>query len=63
MLTIANKGKYVVKKCQKHVYMIGEDQTDKHFSSLKKKVWIFVTENCLEIEDVLNFESLEPLAG
>ena len=24
MLTIANKGRYVVKKCQKHVYVICE---------------------------------------
>ena len=34
-------------------------QTDKHFSFLKWKILILVTENCLEIENVLKFESLE----
>ena len=29
------------------------------WSALKLKIWILVTENCLEIEDVLNFEYLE----
>ena len=27
------------------------------------ELWILVTENCLEIEDVLNFESLEAFKG
>ena len=30
---------------------------------MKLKIWILVTENCLEIEDVLKFESLEPCKG
>ena len=34
-------------------------KTDKHFILLNLKIWILVTENCLEIEDVLKFESLE----
>ena len=38
-------------------------QTDEHFSSLKLKIWILVAENCLEIENVLKFESLEPCKG
>ena len=33
------------------------------FSFLKLKIWILVTENCLEIEDVLKFESLEAYKG
>ena len=36
MLTIANKGRYMVKKCQKHVYIIcegslNENETDRYF--------------------------------
>ena len=38
-------------------------QTDEDFSSLKLKIWILVTENCLEIENVLKFESLEAYKG
>ena len=38
-------------------------QTDKHFIFLNLKIWILVTENCLEIEDVLKFESLEACKG
>ena len=44
--------------------------TDEHFSSLKLKIGILVTENCLEIEDVLELEAQRlakarrpPLAG
>ena len=32
-----------------------------HFSVLKLKILILVTENCLEIEDILKFESLDTL--
>ena len=38
-------------------------QTDEHFIFLNLKIWILLTENCLEIEDVLKFESLEPCKG
>ena len=38
-------------------------QTDEHFIFLNLKIWILVTENCLEIEDVLKFESLEACKG
>ena len=38
-------------------------QTDEHFSFLKLKICILVTKNCLEIEDVLNFESSEAFKG
>ena len=38
-------------------------QTDEHFSFLKLKIWILETENFLEIEDVLKFESLEACKG
>ena len=38
-------------------------KTDKHFILLNLKIWILVTENCLEIEDVLKFESLEACKG
>ena len=38
-------------------------QTDENFSFLKLKIWILVTENCLEIEGVLKFESLEAFKG
>ena len=34
-------------------------QTDEHFT----KIWILVTKNCLEIEDVLKFDSLEACEG
>ena len=30
---------------------------------MKLNIWILVTENCLEIEDVLKFESLEACKG
>ena len=36
---------------------------DEPFPSLKLKLWILVTENCLEIEYILKFESLEALKG
>ena len=38
-------------------------QTDEHFSFLKLNIWILVTEKCVEIEDVLKFESLEACKG
>ena len=38
-------------------------QTDEHFSFLKLKIWILVTENCLEIVDVWKFESLKACKG
>ena len=38
-------------------------QTDEHFSSVKLKIWILVTENCLEIKDILKFESLAACKG
>ena len=38
-------------------------QTNEHFSSLKLKILILVTENCLEIEDFLKFEYLEACKG
>ena len=38
-------------------------QTDEHFIFLNLKIWILVTENCLEIENVLKFESLEACEG
>ena len=38
-------------------------QTDEHFTSLNLKIWILVTENSLEIEDVFMFESLEACKG
>ena len=34
-------------------------QTEEHFIFLNLKIWIWVTENCLEIEDALKFERLE----
>jgi hypothetical protein len=37
--------------------------TDKHFSTMKLKIRILMTENCIEIEDVLKFESLEACKG
>ena len=38
-------------------------QRDKHFIFLNLEIWILVTENCLEIEDVLKFDSLEACKG
>ena len=32
---------------------------DEHFIFLNLKIWILVAVNCLEIENVLKFESLE----
>ena len=48
MLTIANKGRYVLKKCQKHVYVICE-------GSLRVR-WVveFLTQE-FEIENKHNF--------
>ena len=46
-----------VRFCQKML------QTDEHFSSLKLKILILVTENCFAIEDILKFESLEACKG
>ena len=37
--------------------------TDEHFIFLNLKIWILWTENCLEIEDFLKFESLEIFKG
>ena len=34
-------------------------QTDEHIIFLNLKIWILVTENCLEIEDALKFDSLD----
>ena len=45
--------------CQKILMFLSQLQTDEHFSFLKLKIWILETENFLEIEDVLKFESLE----
>ena len=38
-------------------------QTDEYFTSLNLKIWILVTENCLEIEAFLKFERLEAFKG
>ena len=45
MLTIANKGRYMVKKCQKHVYVICEGSLSvqdvakhSHFPASKQKI-------------------------
>ena len=38
-------------------------RTDYHFIFQNLKIWTLVAENCLEIEDVLKFESLEPCKG
>ena len=35
----------------------------KPFIFLSLKIWIFVTANCLEIEDVFKFDSLEACKG
>ena len=43
--------------------LLSQLQTDEHFSSVKLKIWILVTENCLEIKDILNFESLVACKG
>ena len=34
-------------------------QRDEHFNFLDLNIWILMTENCLEIEDLLKFETLE----
>ena len=38
-------------------------QTYEHFILLNLKLWFLITENFLEIEDVLKFESLEACKG
>ena len=38
-------------------------QTDEYFIFLKLEIWILATENCLEVVDVLKFESLEACKG
>ena len=38
-------------------------QTAEHFTSLNLKIWIYVTEKCLEIGYVLKYESLEAFKG
>ena len=39
-------------------------QRDKHFIFLNLEIWILLTENCLEIEDVFKkFDSLEACKG
>ena len=49
--------------CQKILMFLSYLQTDEHFIFLNLKVRILVTEKCLEIEDVLKFESLEACKG
>jgi hypothetical protein len=49
--------------CQKILMFLSYLQTDEHFIFLNMKIWILVTENSLEIEDVLKFESLEACKG
>ena len=44
-----------VRFCQKIMMFL----SNQHFSFLKLKIWFFVTENCLEIENALRFGSLE----
>ena len=47
MLTIANMGRYVVKKCQKHAYVIcegspiGKPALIEHLFSTKIAIWDF----------------------
>ena len=38
-------------------------QRDEHFIFLNLEIWILLTENCLEIEDVFEFDSLEACKG
>ena len=38
-------------------------ETNEHFVFLNLKIWILVTENCLEIKDILKFESLAACKG
>ena len=45
-----------VRFCQKILMFLSYLQTNEH--SLNLKIWTLVTENYLEIEDVLNFTSL-----
>ena len=49
--------------CQKITMFLSKLQTNEHFSFPKLKILILVTENCLELKDVLLFESLEPCKG
>ena len=44
--------------CQKILMFLSYLQTDEHFIFLNLKIWILVTENCLEIDDVLKFKNL-----
>ena len=52
-----------VRFCQKILMFLSYLQTDEHFIFLNLKIWTLVAENCLEIEDVLKFESLEDGKG
>ena len=54
------KGKFLSESTDVFVSKL---QTDEPFSFLKQKIWILVTEKCLEIEDVLKYESLEACKG
>ena len=52
MLTFANKGRYVVKKCQKHVYIICEGSL-KRLIFFLKFLCIRGHENCRKIKCVI----------
>ena len=52
-----------VRFCQKILMILSYLQRDEHSIFLNLKIWILVTENCLEIEDFLKFESLKACKG